>query len=89
MWGPANALLEENLTNDQQGLAPRVFEWLFDRINEVNIRPPFLLLKIINRTESVTITLFGPFYFMSFQEQIKHADKQLKYQCRCSFLEVA
>lgn len=55
MWGPANALLEENLTNDQQGLAPRVVERLFDRINE---------------------------------EQIKHADKQLKYQCRCSFLEI-
>ncbi|XP_022735005.1 kinesin-like protein KIN-12B [Durio zibethinus] len=55
IWGPANALLEENLSSDQQGLTPRVFERLFDRINE---------------------------------EQIKHADKQLKYQCRCSFLEI-
>ncbi|WCJ27531.1 phragmoplast-associated kinesin-related protein putative [Euphorbia peplus] len=55
MWGPANALLEENLTSDKQGLTPRVFQRLFDRINE---------------------------------EQIKHADKQLKYQCRCSFLEI-
>ncbi|XVF84523.1 hypothetical protein PTKIN_Ptkin17bG0043800 [Pterospermum kingtungense] len=55
IWGPANALLEENLSSDQQGLTPRVFEHLFSRINE---------------------------------EQIKHADKQLKYQCRCSFLEI-
>ncbi|XP_052208701.1 kinesin-like protein KIN-12B isoform X2 [Diospyros lotus] len=55
MWGPANALLEENLSSDQQGLTPRVFEQLFSRINE---------------------------------EQIKHVDKQLMYQCRCSFLEI-
>ncbi|KAL6342691.1 hypothetical protein AAG906_013097 [Vitis piasezkii] len=55
MWGPANALLDENLSNNKQGLTPRVFEQLFARINE---------------------------------EQIKHADKQLKYQCRCSFLEI-
>ncbi|KAK6930654.1 Kinesin motor domain [Dillenia turbinata] len=55
MWGPANALLEENLSSDQQGLTPRVFEKLFSRINE---------------------------------EQIKHADKELRYQCRCSFLEI-
>ncbi|KAF8391883.1 hypothetical protein HHK36_022223 [Tetracentron sinense] len=55
MWGPANALLEENLSSNQQGLTPRVFEKLFARING---------------------------------EQVKHADKQLKYQCRCSFLEI-
>ncbi|XVF65388.1 hypothetical protein PTKIN_Ptkin09bG0244600 [Pterospermum kingtungense] len=55
IWGPANALLEEHLSSDQQGLTPRVFERLFACINE---------------------------------EQIKHADKQLKYQCRCSFLEI-
>ncbi|KAK7379612.1 hypothetical protein VNO80_05076 [Phaseolus coccineus] len=52
MWGPANCLLEEN---DQQGLAPRVFQQLFARINE---------------------------------EQTKHSDKQLNYQCSCSFLEI-
>ncbi|GKD77704.1 kinesin-like protein KIN-12B [Tanacetum coccineum] len=55
MWGPANALLENELTSDQQGLTPRVFERLFSPINE---------------------------------EQQKHADKQLVYQCRCSFLEI-
>ncbi|KAJ4968278.1 hypothetical protein NE237_014979 [Protea cynaroides] len=55
MWGPANALLEENQSSNQQGLTPRVFENLFARIHE---------------------------------EQIKHAEKQLKYQCRCSFLEI-
>uniref|UniRef100_A0A803LTH2 Kinesin motor domain-containing protein n=1 Tax=Chenopodium quinoa TaxID=63459 RepID=A0A803LTH2_CHEQI len=55
MWGPSNALLEDNLANEQQGLTPRVFERLFARINE---------------------------------EQIKHSDKQLTYQCRCSFLEI-
>ncbi|CAK7348926.1 unnamed protein product [Dovyalis caffra] len=38
MWGPANALLDENLSSDQQGLTPRVFQLLFDRINEVKIR---------------------------------------------------
>ncbi|KAK2988080.1 hypothetical protein RJ640_024708, partial [Escallonia rubra] len=55
IWGPANALLEENLWSDQQGLTPRVFEQLFSRISE---------------------------------EQNKHAEKQLIYQCRCSFLEI-
>ncbi|KAI3523586.1 hypothetical protein L1887_01816 [Cichorium endivia] len=55
IWGPSNALLEEELSNDQQGLTPRVFDRLFSRINE---------------------------------EQNKHADKQLIYQCRCSFLEI-
>uniref|UniRef100_A0A1S3ZJ92 Kinesin-like protein KIN12B n=1 Tax=Nicotiana tabacum TaxID=4097 RepID=A0A1S3ZJ92_TOBAC len=54
IWGPANALLEENLASDQQGLTPRVFQRLFEQIEE---------------------------------EQIKHSDKQLVYQCRCSFLE--
>ncbi|KAI3716452.1 hypothetical protein L1987_67345 [Smallanthus sonchifolius] len=55
IWGPANALLQDDLCNDQQGLTPRVFERLFSRI---------------------------------FEEQNKHADKQLMYQCRCSFLEI-
>ncbi|MCD7464902.1 Kinesin motor domain containing protein, expressed [Datura stramonium] len=55
IWGPANALLDENLTSDQQGLTPRVFHRLFERIEE---------------------------------EQVKHSDKQLVYQCRCSFLEI-
>uniref|UniRef100_A0A7N0USB2 Kinesin-like protein n=1 Tax=Kalanchoe fedtschenkoi TaxID=63787 RepID=A0A7N0USB2_KALFE len=55
MWGPANALFEGDLLSTQPGLTPRVFDRLFARINE---------------------------------EQIKHADKQLTYQCRCSFLEI-
>ncbi|KAF5194421.1 Kinesin, partial [Thalictrum thalictroides] len=55
MWGPANALLEGNIANSPQGLTPRVFEQLFTRIDE---------------------------------EQVKHADRQLQYQCRCSFLEI-
>uniref|UniRef100_M4EHR9 Kinesin motor domain-containing protein n=1 Tax=Brassica campestris TaxID=3711 RepID=M4EHR9_BRACM len=55
MWGPANGLLEEHLSGDQRGLTPRVFELLFARISE---------------------------------EQVKHAERQLSYQCRCSFLEI-
>ncbi|KAJ4843238.1 hypothetical protein Tsubulata_039389 [Turnera subulata] len=55
MWGPANALSDEASSSDQQGLTPRVFQRLFDRINV---------------------------------EQAKHSDKQLIYQCRCSFLEI-
>ncbi|KAF2550838.1 hypothetical protein F2Q68_00034805 [Brassica cretica] len=55
MWGPANGLLEEHFSGDQRGLTPRVFELLFARISE---------------------------------EQVKHADRQLSYQCRCSFLEI-
>ncbi|KAK4420079.1 Kinesin-like protein KIN-12B [Sesamum alatum] len=51
IWGASNALLEE----DQQGLAPRVFRRLFERIEE---------------------------------EQVKQADRQLVYMCRCSFLEI-
>ncbi|MFS7967883.1 putative minus-end-directed kinesin ATPase [Helianthus anomalus] len=34
VWGPANALLENELSSDQQGLTPRVFERLFTRISE-------------------------------------------------------
>ncbi|KAG4388320.1 hypothetical protein AAZX31_09G135400 [Glycine max] len=52
MWGPANCLSHEN---DQQGLAPRVFQQLFARISE---------------------------------EQTKHSENQLSYQCHCSFLEI-
>ncbi|KAJ1381849.1 P-loop containing nucleoside triphosphate hydrolase [Sesbania bispinosa] len=55
MWGPANALSEDNVAKDQQGLTPRVFERLFARISE---------------------------------EQTKHSDRQLSYQCHCSFLEI-
>ncbi|KAK1258356.1 Kinesin-like protein KIN12B [Acorus gramineus] len=55
MWGPPNALSEENSTSAEKGLTPRIFELLFSRINE---------------------------------EQVKHADKQVNYQCRCSFLEI-
>ncbi|KAL3641664.1 TRAFAC class myosin-kinesin ATPase superfamily [Castilleja foliolosa] len=51
IWGASNALLEE----EQQGLAPRVFRRLFERIAE---------------------------------EQIKQADRQVVYMCRCSFLEI-
>lgn len=35
IWGLANALLDENLTSDEQGLTPRVFQRLFERIEEV------------------------------------------------------
>ncbi|KAF5752511.1 kinesin-like protein KIN12B [Tripterygium wilfordii] len=38
MWGPTNALLEKNLGSDQQGLTPRVFQRLFARINEEQIK---------------------------------------------------
>ncbi|KAI4344893.1 hypothetical protein L6164_012075 [Bauhinia variegata] len=38
MWGPANALLEDKTINDQQGLTPRVFERLFERISEEQIK---------------------------------------------------
>ena len=39
IWGPANAL-EENISNDQQGLTPRVFQRLFSRISEVKVLLP-------------------------------------------------
>ncbi|XP_031263558.1 kinesin-like protein KIN-12A isoform X1 [Pistacia vera] len=38
MWGLANALLEENLSSDQEGLTPRIFERLFSRIKEKQIK---------------------------------------------------
>ncbi|XP_075512067.1 kinesin-like protein KIN-12B [Primulina tabacum] len=34
IWGASNALLEE----EQQGLAPRVFHWLFERIDEEQVK---------------------------------------------------
>lgn len=54
MWGPLSALSEDSLSSER-GLTPRVFEQLFSRINE---------------------------------EQVKHADKELTYNCICSFLEI-
>lgn len=85
MWGPANALSEENLSGDQQGLTPRVFQRLFDRINEVRIDSfHFQAYERLYYVEVLSLLML----VFPLQEQIKHADKQLKYQCRCSFLEV-
>jgi hypothetical protein len=43
MWGPPNSLAIENSIIDQQGgLAPRVFERLFARINEVSANFKYL-----------------------------------------------
>lgn len=58
MWGPSNALLEENLSSDEQGLTPRVFEHLFARINEVN----FDLVEIITESHFPLIWLELLFY---------------------------
>jgi len=54
MWGPLSALSEDSVSSER-GLTPRVFEQLFYRIKE---------------------------------EQVKHADKELSYNCVCSFLEI-
>ncbi|KAG2571388.1 hypothetical protein PVAP13_7KG011800 [Panicum virgatum] len=54
MWGPLSALSEDSVSSER-GLTPRVFEQLFSRIKE---------------------------------EQVKHADKELTYNCVCSFLEI-
>ncbi|KAI3683415.1 hypothetical protein L1987_83918 [Smallanthus sonchifolius] len=35
IWGPANTLLEDNSSSNEQGLTPRVFARLFSRINEI------------------------------------------------------
>ncbi|KAL6650548.1 hypothetical protein ACP70R_009473 [Stipagrostis hirtigluma subsp. patula] len=54
MWGPLSALSEDSMSSER-GLTPRVFEQLFFRIKE---------------------------------EQIKHANRELTYNCVCSFLEI-
>ncbi|KAJ1696962.1 hypothetical protein LUZ63_005474 [Rhynchospora breviuscula] len=38
MWGPPTALLDENSLSNERGLTPRVFERLFSRINEEQIK---------------------------------------------------
>lgn len=81
MWGPANALLDENISGDQQGLTPRVFEHLFARINEVSI-------SCLSVEHQILRHIFTASFLWISQEQIKNADKQLKYQCHCSLLEV-
>ncbi|CAA7404749.1 unnamed protein product [Spirodela intermedia] len=55
MWGPTSALLENGSLTDERGLMPRVFDQLFARIS---------------------------------QEELKHSDRQLNFQCHCSFLEI-
>ncbi|KAK1404992.1 kinesin-like protein KIN-12F [Heracleum sosnowskyi] len=55
MWGPPSAMLETNIANGQQGVAPRIFQMLFSEIQ---------------------------------REQEISEDKQINYQCRCSFLEI-
>ncbi|XP_062186174.1 kinesin-like protein KIN-12A [Phragmites australis] len=54
MWGPLSALSEDSMSSER-GLTPHVFEQLFSRIKE---------------------------------EQVKHADKELTYNCVCSFVEI-
>jgi len=90
IWGPANALLDENLTSDQQGLTPRVFQRLFERIEEVIFCCVFSYMyvtfsQLCCRLYKICMILVNSF---PLQEQVKHSDKQLAYQCRCSFLEV-
>ncbi|KAL1821454.1 hypothetical protein DCAR_0417866 [Daucus carota subsp. sativus] len=55
MWGPPSAMLETNMANGQQGVAPRIFQMLFSEIQ---------------------------------REKEISEDKQINYQCRCSFLEI-
>nr|GEV57064.1 kinesin-like protein KIN-12B [Tanacetum cinerariifolium] len=38
IWGPTNALLEDKSSSNEKGLTPRVFERLFSRINEEQIK---------------------------------------------------
>ncbi|CAI0397670.1 unnamed protein product [Linum tenue] len=82
IWGPSNVLSEVGSSSDQQGLTPRVFERLFARINEASHSCcSILLLSSVNNFQFVTSVF-------PMQEQIKHSDRQLKYLCRCSFLEI-
>lgn len=85
MWGPANALSDGNSASDQQGLAPRVFERLFACINEVVLSSILFVIESFDGYMNFVVIFIVVFHA---QEQIKHSDKQLKYQCHCSFLEV-
>lgn len=39
MWGPPSAMLETNIANGQQGVAPRIFQMLFSEIQRVSSIP--------------------------------------------------
>lgn len=63
IWGPSNALLEENLSSDQQGLTPRVFERLFARIDEVCVRNSIMIVRSVEY--SVLHTYIGSTLYRS------------------------
>jgi kinesin family protein 15 len=80
MWGPLSALSGDSM-GCERGLTPRVFEQLFSRIKEVIWQ--ILKLFFVSR-----VFLFqAETCYSILQEQGKHTDKELTYNCTCSFLE--
>lgn len=87
MWGVMSD--SDDFPSDDRGLTPRVFESLFARIQEVSklsVSTVSLLRAIIASVVNVCGVLLT--VALVFQEEMINADKQLLYQCRCSFLEV-
>ena len=82
MWGSTQDLLAQSPCNER-GLTPRVFERLFERIKEVDT----LTLFCFDHANFCLLILEKLLSFY-LQEEQKNTDKQLHYQCRCSFLEV-
>jgi kinesin family member 15 len=82
MWGPLPALSEDSMSSER-GLTPHVFEQLFYRIKEV-MWWHFLNCLLVNDFSEEKFKL----ELTLLQEQVKHADKELTYNCVCSFLEV-
>lgn len=67
-----------NELSKDAGLTPRIFEYLFRRINEVRLLYVFFTeLLLINRLN-----------VMNVKEEERRREEKLKYICKCSFLEI-
>ena len=68
-----------------RGMTPRIFEYLFARIKVVicHVFNCYLLLLLL------VVRMFGAqFSSLWEQDEESHIHEQLKYVCKCSFLEI-
>ncbi|KAF8681956.1 hypothetical protein HU200_045409 [Digitaria exilis] len=77
MWGPLGAMVDSGSDHADQGIVPRVCQNLFSRIQGVRNSSP--VHYIFENCED---------HVSAGADPDNSPEKQISYQCRCSFLEV-
>lgn len=77
MWGPLGAMVDSGSDHADRGIVPRVFQNLFSRIQGVRNSSP--VHYIFENCED---------HVSAGADPDNSPEKQISYQCRCSFLEV-